>query len=277
MDFLLSLKAHGADAYFATDNATYQGNGQFSVAFTTDQKVPLSQLQKVTNVTADVVYDMANFTGSGVKVLNTSLVQTITASKSETYKHFASYQPFSIVCHDQTQYLREVRAMPGRIVVVKKPTGSGGHGVRIAPKQVALDNLPLQYPVLVQAFMDTSCGIDGYVAGMHDMRVKMGGGTVWGGTLRTPAIGEYRANVAQGGTEKHLFPSEIPEAAIQMAVEIDRYFAGGPRYYAIDLANTPDGWKLIEINGKPGLSPVSMSAQARHITDMLASYLVSLA
>jgi glutathione synthase/RimK-type ligase-like ATP-grasp enzyme len=112
---------------------------------------------------------------------------------------------------------------------------------------------------------------------VHDLRIKIGEGDIWARTLRTPTKGELRANVAQGGTERHLFPYVIPESAILFAQEIDKYFSGYPRYYSIDLANTEQGWKLIELNSKPGLSPVSMSKQSKHTTNQLAKYLVKLA
>lgn len=278
IDLFLSLKSYGANVYFATDNTTYKGNGRFSVAYTADTKIPVSQFKRVENIVADIVYDKGSFIRSDdIPVLNPNFVHTIAANKFETYKHFPQYQPVSILCTTNEQVTTAITSLPGTMAVIKTLTGSGGHGVRIETKDEALQTTPTAYPVLVQEFIDTSIGIDNFVEGYHDLRLKIGGGEIWGGTLRTPKDGDYRANVAQGGTERHLFPEEIPEEARQIALEIDEYFKDYPRYYAIDLANTTRGWKLIELNSKPGLSPVHFSAQAKDITDRLAQYLVRLA
>lgn len=276
-DLLLALKERGANAYFATDMATYKGNGVFAKAYATDHKAKASEYQIVTDVAADVVYDKGGFAATDVTVLNPPFVHSITSSKAETYRHFAAYQPTSFVCSDDHELAQALDSLAGTLAVIKVPTGNGGHGVHIASKDELLASLPDTYPVVAQEFLDTSCGIDGFVQGIHDLRIKIGGGKIWGGTLRTPAPGEYRANVAQGGTEKWLLPDEIPEAAKEIAFEIDRYFAAYPRYFAVDVANTPQGWKLIELNSKPGLSPVDKDPRAKLITDTLADYLVQLA
>jgi glutathione synthase/RimK-type ligase-like ATP-grasp enzyme len=278
LDLFFALQKRGCNVYFATGNNTYKGNGLFATAYTADQKIPISSFKTVTNIVADIVYDKGGFERSDdIPVLNPTFVHTITFSKAETYAHFKHYQPVSTVCTNATQFTEAVKHLPGTLAVAKTPTGSGGHGVHIGAKEDVLGKIPATYPVLVQEFIDTSVGIENFVQGMHDLRLKIGGGEVWGGTLRTPAPGEYRANVAQGGTERHLFPSEIPKEAAQVALEIDQYFAKYPRYYAVDLANTAQGWKLIELNSKPGLSPVHLSPQAEHITGKLADYLTALA
>lgn len=275
-DLLLALKSCGVNAYFATAKA-YRGKGLFSVAYTTDHKTTLDQYQAVPNVIADLVYDKGGFAATDVKRMNPAYVHGITSNKAETYKHFSHYQPLSIHCSTQAQFIEAIHAVPGQLAVVKELTGNGGHGIRIAPKEEILAYPASTYPVLVQEFIDTSVGIDHFVDGLHDLRIKIGGGKVWGGTLRQPAQGEFRANVAQGGTERHLFPDEIPADAVAIAMEIDAFFADYPRYYAVDLAHTANGWRLIELNSKPGLSPVHFSDQARYITESLAEYLAHLA
>lgn len=278
IDLFLLLKKHGADTYFAADNATYKGNGLFSVAYTADSKIKVSQFRRVENITADIIYDKGSFIRvDDTQILNPDFVHTIAANKSETYKHFSQYQPLSILCTTKEQAFEAIDSLSGTMAVIKTLTGNGGNGVRIEPKVQVLQTIPTVYPILVQEFIDTSVGIKDFVEGYHDLRLKIGGGEIWGGTLRTPAEGEYRANVAQGGTERHLFPWEIPEVAQKLALEIDKYFKDYPRYYAIDFANTTQGWKLIELNSKPGLSPIHLSEQSKNITDRLARYLISLA
>lgn len=275
-DLLLAIKARGARAFFATDSSTYRGDGKFSMAYGTDEKCAVKDFQRFENVTAGLVFEKGGFAASDVMVLNPPFVAGITASKAETYRHFAKYQPKSVICADEAQLKQAFSDMPGELIVVKEPESNGGRAVQIGPKDEVWETKPEVYPLIVQEFIDTSVGVPGYVEGIHDVRVKIGGGKIFGGMIRTPAPGEYRANLAQGGSVRHLLPDEIPAEALALAREIDCFFEKYPRYYAIDFANTANGWKLIELNAKPGLSPSSVSPQAARVIDELAQYLIDL-
>ena len=273
-DLLLALKARGVEAFFATNNSSYKGAGVFSEAFTSEQKVKLSELTKVCDVKADLVFEKGGFSGKDVLVLNPEYVHKITASKSETYTHFAKYQPMSIVVHDAAELDQAFEAIAGDLIVVKEPESNGGRAVQIGSREAVKLALSSVYPLIVQEFIDTSVGVAGLVDGIHDIRVKIGGGKIFGGMVRQPAPGEYRANLAQGGSARHLAPEEIPADVSALALEIDCFFEKYPRYYAIDFANTLTGWKLIELNSKPGLAPVSISEPAKRVTEELADYLI---
>lgn len=279
-DLLLATKNAGADAYFST-REYYAGNGLFTLAYSMSERVSVSEFTEVTNVRADLVYNKGNFADIyDVAVLNPPHVHATTSNKQATYAIFGPYQPLSQLCNNLSDVTVALHNIPGELVVLKQLTGNGGHGVLIRKREdidLTATNSILAFPLLVQEFLDTEAGIPGMVRGVHDLRIKIGGGEIWGGTLRTPAPGELRANVAQGGTERHLFPEEIPKDAVAISREIDQYFADYPRYYSIDLARTKSGWKLIELNSKPGLSPTDLSSQAAYITKHLAEYLVYLA
>ncbi|MGB2786967.1 MAG: hypothetical protein WBB94_01125 [Candidatus Saccharimonadaceae bacterium] len=279
MDLFELLQENGAEAFFATDNSTYLGDGIFDKAYTSEGKVPVEELVMIRNIKADVIYDKGGFNRDDyVLTLNPGFVHHITSNKQRTYEHFSKYQPLTIPCNSAQDILTAVMMIPGEKIVMKYPEGNGGELVHIVDRDDVEPILPnLQYPQIVQEFVDSSIGIPGMVDGYHDLRIKIGGGDVWGGTLRTPKPGELRANVAQGGTERHLFPDEIPSEAIMIAKEIDQYFADYPRYYSIDLIHTEAGWKLLELNSKPGLSPIDMQPQSKNITQHLARYLCELA
>ena len=273
-DLLLALKARGASAYFASDNATYRGAGVFSSAYTASEKVAVNNLNKVANLKAGLVFEKGGFTGEGVMVLNPEFVHAVSSDKSQTYRYFAKYQPLSIVAHNLNQLMQAFVTIPGDLIVVKEPVSNGGKAVQIGTRKDVLEAIPSSYPLIIQEFIDTSVGVPGLVDGIHDVRVKIGGGKIFGGMLRQPAPGEYRANLAQGGIAKHLSPAELPVAISDLALEIDCFFAKYNRYYAIDFANTPGGWKLIELNSKPGLSPASIGEPAQRVIAELAEYLI---
>ena len=275
-DLLLAIRARGARAYFATDMSTYAGEGVFKVTYGADEKRAVKDFERTENVRAGLVFEKGGFAADDVMVLNPPFVAGITASKAETYRHFAKYQPQSAICADETELKRAFAEIPGEMIVVKEPESNGGRAVQIGPKADIWEARPSVYPLLVQEFIDTSVGVLGYVEGIHDVRVKIGGGKVFGGMIRKPAPGEYRANLAQGGSVRHLTPDEIPEEALKLAKQIDCFFEKYPRYYAIDFANTTNGWKLIELNAKPGLSPAAVSPEAARVIDELAEYLIEL-
>jgi hypothetical protein len=44
----------------------------------------------------------------------------------------------------------------------------------------------------------------------------------------------------------------------------------------MDFANTPDGWKLIELNSQPGICPVRIFPEVAYTMTKLANYLGTL-
>jgi glutathione synthase/RimK-type ligase-like ATP-grasp enzyme len=276
LDLLLALKSRGVDAFFATNNDTYKGDGVFSVAFSASSKVRIPQFVKTFDVKADLVVEKGGFNGEDVAVLNPAYVHRITSDKAETYRNFAEFQPTSVICSNTGELDEAFAVIPGDMIVVKAPVSNKGEAVYIGSKtdvRVKIGNI---FPLIVQEFIDTSVGIKNYVEGIHDVRVKIGGGEVFGGMIRTPAPGELRANLAQGGQARHLMPSALPPEVVRLALEIDKHFQNYPRYYALDFANTASGLKLIELNSKPGFSPMNISPQAKYVVDKLADYLVQL-
>jgi len=281
LDLLLAIKARGADAYFATNNTyfekdteTYLGQGVFKTAYTADKKVPVPEFEVVHDLKADLVLEKGGFSGKDIVVINPDFVNHVAESKSETYKHFGKFQPETIICDDHAEYMAALEKLKGELVVVKEPVSSGGESVYIGSRAEVKASAPEHYPLLVQEFMDTSVGIEGITDGIHDLRIKLCGNRIIGGMVRVPAPGEYRANRKQGGKIKHLFAEEIPAEAVKIAMEIDHYFAKYPRFYCIDLANTTNGWKLIELNHKPGLSYDHESPAASSVNEKIAEYLI---
>ncbi len=275
-DLLMELKSAGAAAYFASGNEHYKGAGRFSEAWTSDVPRPIADYKMAHDVTAGLVLEKGGFTGTDVMVLNPPAVHTVASDKAETYRHFSKFQPKTIVVDSETGFEAAVRSIETELVVVKEAVSNKGQAVTIAEAEKQLLAPPGQYPVVVQEFIDTSVGIPGLADGVHDLRVKVTGGTIIGGQVRQPAPGELRANIALGGTSRILGADEIPEPVRQLTREIDLFFTGQPRYYALDFANTPNGWKLIELNSKPGLMPNSDGAEAARQTRAIAHYMIGI-
>lgn len=275
IDLLLTLKLKGVNAYFAADNNTFH-DGVFLQALTADAATSIDQFDLVENVQPSLVYEKGGFTRKGVAVLNPPFVELITSSKIETYKHFSQFQPTTFVCDNADDVKLAFENIKTDLVVVKEPVGNKGDKVQIGEKLTLINKLPNYYPLIVQEFMDSSVGVPGLAEGIHDVRVEIIGGEIAGGLLRIPKEGELRANVAQGGSKQNLSPEELPDAIVAIAREIDKTFKDYPRHYAADFANTPEGWKLIELNNKPGLQLKNSNPQAKNIVEMLADYLIEM-
>ncbi|HEX3081782.1 MAG TPA: hypothetical protein VHQ86_00870 [Candidatus Saccharimonadia bacterium] len=281
-DVLLGLKTRGVAAYFVT-HGSYAGKGVFREAYTADAKVPLAKLTRERNVKMDLVFDKGGFEAVDVMVLNPPEVHQVTASKGETYRLFGKYQPTTTLCTDRAEVEVAAAALPGDMIVVKEPdeyvdgvVSNGGKFVYIGARAEVLGQLPDRYPLLVQEFVDTSVGVPGLTEGAHDVRVEIGGGEIWGGTLRIPPAGQLKANVAQGAERRRLTPAELPPEVKKLALEIDKHFAAYPRHYSLDFIHGRQGWKLIELNNNPGLSPIDFSPQAEYITGRLIEYLIDI-
>jgi glutathione synthase/RimK-type ligase-like ATP-grasp enzyme len=274
-DLLLALLARGVDAYFAAEGS-YQGAGVFSEAYTLDEKSETTDnLVKHENIKADLVFDRGYFPGRDVPMVNPLSMHTVGDSKIEIFKHFAKFQPFSVICNNRQELQAAFEQIKGAKVVVKEPQGYGGSKVYIGSREEVNQRMQEgDFPVLAQAFMDTSVGVPGLVEGMHDFRMVVCGGELIGCYLRTPKQGEYRANISKGGTIRYLSVDDIPPEAAAIAHEIDEQFKDGPRFYSVDLAHTTEGWRLIEVDSLLGIYPARSDKNLDYVREKLAEYLV---
>lgn len=274
-EYLLAMMRAGANAYFVTDNESYLGKGRFSRAWAIDEVSEVSDFREVGEIQADIVFEKGGFTGRDVPIVTDPRLYPIN-SKAAIYEKFAQYQPLTVTCKNAGEVAAAIAAMPGDIVVVKNPEGAGGRSVYIGQKSELSVPDSETYPLLVQEFIDMSDGVAGLADGVHDVRVLMTGSEIIGATLRTPAPGSLYANVSKGGTERLLSVEEIPAEVRDMARAIDGQIEDVPRYYAIDFARGKQGWKLVELNVKPGLFRADNGPLAAEFQRRVAEYIVGL-
>ncbi len=276
-EYLLAIKQAGAEAYFVTGNDSYLGGGRFSRAWTIDKVSEVKDFQEVGEITADLVFNKGGFEGTGVTIVTDPSLEPIIGDKTALYARFAKYQPKSVVCTNLEEVVAAVADMPGDMAVVKNPVSAGGRQVYIAKKSELKIPDDETYPLLVQEFLDMSEGIPGLAQGIHDVRVLMTGPKIIGATLREPQAGMLHANVSRGASERFLSVDEIPEEVQAMAKQIDGELPDVPRYYAIDFARGKQGWRLIELNMRPGLNHEdNVGPLANELRRSLVEYLVAL-
>jgi RimK family alpha-L-glutamate ligase len=156
------------------------------------------------------------------------------------------------VPHPRTRRLESVESAEGlRYPIVAKPRfGSWGRDVALCSDPRALDRY-------VSTMERRNWWTIGGVAqelvrplGI-DLRVVVAGGRVVGAASRTAAPGEWRTNVAVGGTaSKALPPADACELALAATAALGIDFAG------VDLLPLGDGWIVLEVNGAVDVRPV---------------------
>jgi ribosomal protein S6--L-glutamate ligase len=150
--------------------------------------------------------------------------------------------PDTVVCERHADALAAVRAMGD--VVIKPIFGSLGHGmVRVTDPEVARRVVePLEQVSSVFYVQQT---ID---HGGCDIRVFVIGGRVVGAIERTAPAGEWRTNVARGGSARAI---DLPVAWADLARRATAIV--GADYAGVDLLPSRDGRVFVlEVNGIPG-------------------------
>ena len=275
-DFMLALKSRGTEVFLVTGSDNYLGDGMFREAFKINEKTELENLTRVENIKVNAVFNRAGFMSEDVTVVSSPYIQRIGTDKIEMYKNFARHQPFSIVCENKDQLVTAINEIAGNRIVVKEPVSYGGHHVFIGTKEDALSQENNNYPLLVQEFLDTSMGVPGFAPGVHDIRLSMCGGELIGCYIRQAKEGSLHSNVAQGGKMLFMDINEAPQEAVIIAKDVDKLFNNLPRYYSVDLVNTPKGWKLLEINTLLALIPVTDGPEAIKTLERLADYFAAI-
>jgi RimK family alpha-L-glutamate ligase len=150
--------------------------------------------------------------------------------------------PETIVCEDAAEAIETLRVMGDAIV--KPIFGSLGHGmVRVTDPEIALRVVePLKQ---VSSVFYVQRTVD---HGGRDIRAFVVGGRVIGAIERTAPAGDWRTNVARGGSVR---PFDLPSAWAQMAIRATA--AVGADYAGVDLLPSRDGRVFVlEVNGIPG-------------------------
>jgi ribosomal protein S6--L-glutamate ligase len=150
--------------------------------------------------------------------------------------------PETVVCQRTDDAMDAVRAMGD--VVIKPIFGSLGQGM------VRTDNPEVARRVVrtldqVRAVFYVQQAID---HGGRDVRVLVVGGRVLGAIERRAPAGEWRTNVALGGTARGF---DLPESWARLALRAAA--AVGADYAGVDLLPARDGRVFVlEVNGIPG-------------------------
>ena len=145
--------------------------------------------------------------------------------------------------------------------VIKLLDGSQGNGVNLVHDYAGAKSLlstlaTLRSSGVIQRFYGEAQGCD--------YRIVMYRGVVLGAIRRIAAQGDFRANVHQGGRVERFEPS-----AEQVDLSHQAMLAVGVDFAGVDLIDTAEGSRVLEVNASPGFEGVE-GGQFTSVTSMLA-------
>jgi glutathione synthase/RimK-type ligase-like ATP-grasp enzyme len=187
-------------------------------------------------------------------MVNSPKFTEIASSKLKTSlllpQHFKPYHKIS----NQAGLEKAFSQIKGKYIVLKPDIGSGGTGVIIeTPEKVR--QLNLDYPLILQEFIDSSRGIPGITQGPHDLRLVFINDDLIYSYIRVPKEGSFLANVAQGGSMATVDLSDLPDSLAPLIRDVAEAFSAFPKkIYTIDIMFDENvrPW-IVELNTMPGI------------------------
>jgi ribosomal protein S6--L-glutamate ligase len=149
-------------------------------------------------------------------------------------------------------------------MVLKLLQGSQGKGVVLAETRNAAESVidafrNLDANFLVQEFVADAAGCD--------VRCIVIGNRVVAAMRRTAESGEFRSNLHRGGKAER-----ITLSAEERTVAIRAARAMGLRIAGVDMLQTKDGPKVLEVNSSPGLQGIE-SATEIDVADRMIAFI----
>jgi len=181
----------------------------------------------------------------GVRVVNSprAIERSVDKFYTTTLLHDAGLLvPETVVCERAEEAMAAVRAMGD--VVIKPIFGSLGHGmVRVSDPDTALRVVRVLEQIKSVFYVQRAIDHGG-----RDLRIFVVGGRVIGAIERRAPAGEWRTNVAIGGSATAVNVSpELQRIAVSAAAAVGADYAG------VDVLPARDGSVFVlEVNGIPG-------------------------
>lgn len=178
--------------------------------------------------------------------------------------------PRTVMARSPSQVVRALEAVGGPPVILKLIQGSQGVGVMLAETlpqlEAILDTLwGLGQNILIQEFIAESRG--------RDIRALVVGGRVVGAMRRIARLGEFRSNIHRGGAGRVIdLSDEYRDTALKACAIMGLQVAG------VDMLESKDGPKVIEINSSPGFEGLEQATGedvARAILDYAVAHVAS--
>lgn len=275
--FAERLRKKGARLTIVRGQDTYRGGNTFQCGWRYDGK---TFIRSDDRMEFDVILQRSDFTpDQTATIVNATEFDGICSNKWKTYELFRKYCPKTILVQHKQELEHAIDSIRTEKIVAKPLDKEGGEGVLIGDAEYITKSIP-HFPYLVQEFIDSSKGIPGLIEGVHDLRIVTMGGTLTEMYVRTPKPGLLLANFTLGGTMHHLHLDKLPKEAEKIWKIVDAKFADRfpHRIYSLDLSRDENGtWKIVEMNSRPGFSPLEKHPTLENFHENMANILLKVA
>ena len=199
----------------------------------------------------------------GVPVLNGTHALLVSRDKYWSLRRLSDHGlpvPKTVVLHEPRNIERVYDLLGDPPIILKVLRGMRGTGVMIADTRQSVRSILDAFAakgerLLAQEYIRESEG--------SDIRVLVVGGKVVAAMRRTAAVGEFRSNIHRGGAAE---PVTLEPRAKEIARKAARII--GLDIAGVDLLESRDGPKIMEINSSPGFDGLEQATGmdiARHI------------
>ena len=152
--------------------------------------------------------------------------------------------PETLMTRSPATIKEAIKRLGGLPVVLKLFRGSQGKGVMLGENIASVDSIltavwAIGFDIILQKYLKETRG--------EDIRILVLGNEVIATMKRTPAKGDFRSNIHQGGSVKKVV---ITAEEKQMALTACR--ALGLKLAGIDIMRTRKGPLVLEVNASPG-------------------------
>ncbi len=187
--------------------------------------------------------------------LNHPTFRVLLDNKLSQYFIFAEFMARSFIAGSEKEFTTAVNKISSKLVVTKPLYGSGGFGITI-DKRSKIDPSKLQYPVLLQEFIENNNGIPGFSkkGELADLRMIYMNHKLTYALSRVAKKGSLFTNFHQGASAILVPNKDIPKSALAIAKKIIKKLSVFPNaQYSLDFMfdkkNKPI---LVELNTTPG-------------------------
>jgi ribosomal protein S6--L-glutamate ligase len=199
---------------------------------------------------------VSQFEMMDTRVINNSVSIRKTRNKLRCIQLMSKYDidiPRTVVVRKPSDLPLAVDIVGGFPIILKLLSGTQGIGVMIAENmrtvESTLDTLwSLGQDILLQECVQESVG--------RDVRVIVVGGKIVAAMRRQARIGEFRSNIHRGGVGTPLkLDDTYRRTAIRAAKAVGLDVAG------VDILESSEGPKVIEVNSSPGLEGIEAATK----------------
>lgn len=214
---------------------------------------------------------LTQFEMMGVPILNSPISIQQTRDKLRCAQLMSRHDidmPRTVIIR-QPSGLKDATDMVGGFpIILKLISGTQGVGVMLVESMSTLESTldtlwSLGQDILIQECVKESVG--------KDMRVIVVGGKVVAAMRRQARIGEFRANIHRGGSA---MPVDVDAEYARTSIDAARIV--GLDVAGVDLLESKDGPKVIEINSSPGMEGIE-AATKMNIVKTILKYAVKCA